>query len=63
MLFAMILPLPDVPGFDRSTQRALALQTSGAITALVTAGGLSLSLVAMIAIVSLDLLRATPVLL
>jgi hypothetical protein len=59
----MILPLLDVPGFDGSTQHALALQTSGAITTLVTAGGLSLSLVAVIAIVSLDLLRAAPVVL
>ena len=59
----MILPLLEVPGFGRSTQRTLALQTSGAVTALVTAGGLSLSLVVAIAIVSFDLFRAIPVLL
>ena len=58
----MILPLLDVPGFDGGTHRTLALQTSGAIAALVTAGGLSLSLLVAIAIVSLDLFRA-PVLL
>ena len=58
----MMLPLLDVPGFDSGTHRTLALQTSGAIAALVTAGGLSLSLLVAIAIVSLDLFRA-PVLL
>ena len=54
----MIWPLLEVPGFDCGTHRTLALRTSGAITALVTAGALSLSLLVAIAIVSLDLFRA-----
>lgn len=50
--------LLDPPGFDAGAGRYLVLQRSRAVAAL-TAGALSLSLLIAIAMLSLDLLRAT----
>ena len=54
----MIGRLLDAPGFDTGACRSHVLQRSRAVAAL-TAGALSLSLLIAIAILSLDVLRAT----
>jgi len=48
----------EAPGFDAGADRNLVLQRSHAVAAL-TAGALSLSLLIAIAMLSLDVLRAT----
>jgi hypothetical protein len=58
MRFAMIGQLLDAPGFDTGACRNVVLQRSHAVAAL-TAGALSVSLLIAIAILSLDVLRAT----
>jgi len=50
--------LLEAPGFDAGAGRNLVLQRSHAVAAL-TAGALSLSLLIAIAMLSLDVLRAT----
>jgi len=54
----MIARLLEAPGFDAGTRHSLVLQRSHAVAAL-TAGALSLSLLIAIAMVSLDVLRAS----
>ena len=60
MIFAMTWPLLEGPGFDRSARRHASLQISSAMAALLTAGGLSLSLVVAIGILSFDFFRTAP---
>jgi hypothetical protein len=56
IFFAMIGPLQDATGFNAGACRELA-QTTEAVAALFTAGGLSLSLLVTLAMLSLDVLR------
>ena len=60
MIFAMTWPLLDGPGFEHAPRRCASLQISSAVAALVTAGGLSLSLVVALGILSFDFFRAAP---
>jgi hypothetical protein len=54
----MSVRLLEAPGFDAAADRNLLLERSHAVAAL-TAGALSLSLLIAIAMLSLDVLRAT----
>jgi hypothetical protein len=57
MIFAMIGPLQDAPGFDTGAGRTF-VQTSEALAALFAAGALSLSLLVALAMLSVEVLRA-----
>jgi len=55
----MAWPLLETHDFDRGARRA-SLQTSNALAALLAAGGLSLSLVVVIAMLSFEIFHTTP---
>jgi hypothetical protein len=57
MIFAMIGPLQDAPGFNTGAGRNLA-QTSEAFAALFAAGALSLSLLVALTMLSVEVLCA-----